>query len=176
VFNPPFQTKFEENEICIPPFGIRMLPHIQNADIDVGVVCDFSKFPDSPPWTFQTPEVCFNLAGFRKDSTSSLMYKSLYAELSLKFSSFRKIFTDGSKSDDGVAASAFCPVASERTRTKHIPTEGSVYTAELTALILALKMICQSKYTNFIIFSDSLSALEAIACRNIAHPELLEFF
>ena len=176
VFNPKYTAKFESSPNVIPPLGIRIRPHLQNADINLGSVCDFSKFPESPPWTFKTPEVCFDLASHRKDSTSSLAYKAFYAELCQKFPSFNKIFTDGSKSDEGVAASAFCSTAPLKPSTKHISSDSSVYTAELTALVLALKMISKSQHKNFLIFSDSLSALEAIAGRNLNHPQLLKFF
>ena len=56
-----------------------------------------------------------------------------------------------------------------------ILTDSSVYTAELTALNHALELIQASGRKKFIIFSDSLSALEAISGRNLKHPELLDF-
>ncbi|XP_076439394.1 uncharacterized protein LOC143278477 [Babylonia areolata] len=129
-----------------------------------------------PPWTFTTPEVRFDLASYRKDTTSSLAYRTYFSELCHKFPTFQGIFTDGSKSEDGVAASAFCPAFPDRPSTEHILSDSSVYTAELTALVLGLKMVLSSKQKRFMIFSDSLSALEAIACRNITHPKLLEFY
>ena len=42
-------------------------------------------------------------------------------------------------------------------------------------MLLALKLIYQSHHRQFLVFSDSLSALQAIAGRNLNHPMLLEF-
>ena len=97
-----------------------------------------SKFPDDPPWTFKTPTVRFDLSCFQKDSTSSLVYKSLFAELCHSFPNFHKIFTDGSKSAEGVASAAFSSTLGNSFLSKHIPDDSSAYTAKLTALVLAL--------------------------------------
>ena len=56
-----------------------------------------------------------------------------------------------------------------------LQADASIYTAELQALILALKLAYQSKERSFLILSDSLSALQAIATRSFEHPLLLEF-
>ena len=90
--------------------------------------------------------------------------------------SIKKIFTDGSKSEKGVAASAVLLSRDVKESCQRIPTDSSIYTAELTALNRALELIQASGGEKFIIFSDSLSALEAISGRNLKHPELLDFF
>ena len=174
VINPKFENKYNENPNCIPPFGIRLLPHVNDADIDTDIISDFSKFPDTPPWTFQTPDIRFDLASYRKHSTSSLAYKTYFAEMCEKFPNYEKVFTDGSKSE-GVAASAIYPLQ-DQSISKCISSDSSIYTAELTALILALKIIAKSKRKNFLICSDSLSALQAIESRNLKHPGLLKFY
>ena len=94
VMNPPCQEKFQENQSCIPPLGIRILPHLEDADINTDVISDDSKFPDSPPWMIKTPDVKFDLCSYKKESTNSLIYKSLFAELCQSYPNFLRIFDE----------------------------------------------------------------------------------
>lgn len=176
VFDGMFTKEYTKNPGCIPPFGIRIRPHAERAEINLGVINDFSKLPDAPPWTLSSPEIRFDLASYQKENTNSLVYKGLFGELCSKYPAHEKIFTDGSKTENGVAASAVHQTKGVKESTKRLPSDSSVYTAELTALNLALEMIQNTKKKRFIIFSDSLSALEAISRRNLNHPELLDFF
>ena len=139
VFNPQFEKKFEDSPHSLPPLGLRIRPHFKEADVNIGVVSDYPKFPEDPPWTLHSPEVRFDLATYKKDNTSSLAYKTYYAELCSKFPSFQKVFTDGSKSEAGVGSAAYCQTAPTEERSKHMCSDSSVYTAELRALSLALK-------------------------------------
>ena len=155
------QKKYEEKPSCIRPLGIRILPHLKEAGIEnISIICDFSKFPDSPPWTFATPEVLFDLCRLRKSCTSSLAYKALFSELCTRYPSFQTVFTDGSKSDEGVASAAY--LSRTQSCTSHIHSDSSVYTSELNALLLALGMLRSSQHREFLICTDSLSALQAI--------------
>ena len=56
----------------------------------------------------------------------------------------------------------------------HLLDEGSVYNAELQAILLALKHVYQSKGWNFMILSDFLSALQALQNLNTDHPLLVQ--
>ena len=49
------------------------------------------------------------------------------------------------------------------TKTTRMPDKSSIFIAELHAISLALAAIHHSKQKNFIIFSDSMSSLEAIS-------------
>ena len=51
-----------------------------------------------------------------------------------------------------------------------LPDNCSIYTAELHAVRLALKLICQSKKKAFLVLSDSLSVLKSIANLKCDHP------
>jgi len=48
-------------------------------------------------------------------------------------------------------------------KTTRLPNKASIFRAELHAISLALSLIRRSKEKNFIIFSDSMSSLEAIS-------------
>ena len=75
---------------------------------------------------------------------------------------------DGSKSDSGVG----CAVIHEGTAyTVKLPNTASIFfTAELTAVIAALDLVFHSSDSNFVIYSDSRSTLEAIKKFNSFHP------
>jgi len=49
------------------------------------------------------------------------------------------------------------------TKTTRVPNNASIFRAELYAISLALAVIRRRKEKNFIIFSDSMSSLEAIS-------------
>ena len=49
------------------------------------------------------------------------------------------------------------------TKTTRLPNKASIFRAELHAISLALSLIRRSKEKNFIIFSDSMSSLEALS-------------
>jgi ribonuclease HI len=77
------------------------------------------------------------------------------------------IYTDGSKDNDAVSSAAVC---GKRTVTLRLPSAASVFTAESYAICLALQIIETSDKRRFIIFSDSLSCLQAILHRKWQQP------
>ena len=81
-----------------------------------------------------------------------------------------QIYTDGSKVDKKVAAAAVLSVAPNSLFSCRPRDHCSVYTAELQAL----KQVYQSKEKKFMIFSDSLSALQVLKILKIDHPLLIQ--
>ena len=73
-----------------------------------------------------------------------------------------QIYTDDSKVDEKVAAAAMSSVAPNNPFSCRLTDHCSIYTAELQAILFALKQVYQSKEKKFMIFSDSLSALQAL--------------
>ena len=71
-------------------------------------------------------------------------------------------FTDGSKTEEGVAAAAVSTKRIKKTFTCRPPDDSSICTAELRAILLALKHVYYSKGKSFLILSDSLSSLQSI--------------
>ena len=66
-----------------------------------------------------------------------------------------------SKSEDGVAAAGICPQNYEKPYTCRLPNVSSVFTAELRAILLAVRHVYHSQENSFLILSDSLSSLQA---------------
>src|SRR6267154_475849 len=85
-------------------------------------------------------------------------------------------FVDASVSSDGkVGAALFLPAKNLTLKTR-LPNGLSVYYAEATAILLALKFAKENKFSNFCIISDSLHVLQDIKTSNIyssPHPSII---
>ena len=76
--------------------------------------------------------------------------KQLFLELSSSYPNHSKIFTDGSKCSEKVAAAAAADSNFKSPSLCRLPDNCSIYTAELHAIHLALRLICQSKKKSYI--------------------------
>ena len=110
---------------------------------------------DVSPWCMPVPVVRFNLTKLKKSETKPEQYKQLFLELS-SYPNHSKIFTDGSKCNEKVAAAAAADGNFQSPSWCRLPYNCSIYTAELHAIHLALRLICQSKKKPFLVLSDSL--------------------
>ena len=90
-------------------------------------------------------------------SKHGLWYIQLFLELT-SFPNHSKIFTDGSKCSEKVAAAAAADGNFQNPSLCSLADNCSIYTAELHDVHLVLKRICQS----FLMLSDSLSILKSI--------------
>ena len=98
--------------------------------------------------------------------TSSTFYMIKFKEIVENFS--EQIYTDSSKQGDRVGAAALIPNGAHKSI--RLPNKSSIYSAELRALLLALELIEGSTKKHFIIFSDSLSATQALKNPHPDHP------
>ena len=107
----------------------------------------------------------------KKDQTDPSKYLSLHIEVKDVFRDFNFIYTDGSVSDDMAAAAA---VIDNYSSIERLLYKSSIFSAELHALYLALDMVEKADdERNFITFSDSKSALQAILGQDWTHPLVL---
>ena len=116
-----------------------------------------------PPWKISEISVNWNLLNQADKIYSPLQTKILTREYIDSYSGYLNIFTDGSKqsNNNNTASAVYIPYFNVQI-SKRIPDLCSVYTAELIALLLALDWIRDVKPSNSVIFTDSLSALEAL--------------
>ena len=94
---------FEESESKIPPLGIRILPHLEQSKLDCNQIDDAPSL-DIAPWMLSAPTVRFVLTKLKKDTTNPETYKQLYLQHISEYPLSEKIFTDGWKTVEGVAA------------------------------------------------------------------------
>ena len=98
------------------------------------------------------------LSEFDKSSTSTV-FKSRFNEVKQKYLDFCHIYTDGSKVETKVASAYVCPYG---TRGYRLRDGCSIFTAEVEAINKALTYVNVSTRNSFLIFSDSMSVLQAI--------------
>ena len=77
------------------------------------------------------------------------------------------MYTDGSKDGEKVASAAILDGESYQFR---LPNNSSIFSAELKAIDLALNHIEQDAYWRYIIFTDSLSAMQALEGEKTDNP------
>ena len=134
------------------------------------------SLPDDPPWTVQKPYIDLFLTHQKKQLGDDCMFQSLFAELKGYYSDHRAIYTDGSKTENRVAAAATSDGLSAQVR---LPGNASIFTAELQALKMAFNIVKNCDDDRFIIFTDSLSSLQALDSNNCDHTfiqDILKLF
>ena len=160
-------TFLVENQV-IPTFGICIKESLEESDFDPGIIAKF-KFPETPPWTYPTAMVNLTLSYAKKYQTDPSKYLSLHNEVKDVFRDYDFIYTDGSASDDKAAAAA---VIDNSSSFECLPDKSSIFSTELHALYLALEWVemADDDERNFIIFSNSKSALQAISGQDWTRP------
>ena len=114
---------------------------------------------------------------FKKAETNPEQYKQLFLELSSSYPNHSKIFfTDGSKCNEKVAAAEAADSNFQSPSLCRFPDNCCIYTAELHAIHLALRLICQSKKKSFLVLSDFLSVLKSISNCKCENPLLVDLF
>ncbi|GBN18788.1 hypothetical protein AVEN_39713-1 [Araneus ventricosus] len=105
---------------------------------------------------------------FDKAHTAPEVYQQLFADHRDVYHNFIPIFTDGSKSS---LSTSFACVFINSTLSFQLHPSCSIFTAEITAILHALSQISSGPPDNYIIYSDSLSALESMTSLNrFSHP------
>ena len=159
VFNCKFKDPFEHKPNQIPPLSIRVQPDLRAVGFVKRNALIYS-IPATPPWLLKRPHINYNIHFSSKDNTSPEIYRNKFFEFCDHYKDFSQLYTDGSKMGNEVAAAV---VHGNVTKTTRLPNKASIFRAELYAISLALSLIRRTKEKNFIIFSDSMSSLEAIS-------------
>ena len=154
---------FTKNPNKQQPFGLRVREDMENLEILDEEVESFT-FPTWPPWKLSQLNIDLDLTRYNKSTTSKETFHRAFKNLSEKYSERTCIFTDGSKDFGSVGAAAY---SISNCLQQKLNGCSSIFTAEATAIDLALNLIKESSETSFIIFSDSLSCLKALKSVNI---------
>ena len=117
------------------------------------------------------PKVCLDLSVLAKKDTPSHVYIQKFKEIKDQYSYCIPIYTDGSKDNDRVGCGLIINNLSIKQR---LPSNASIFTAEVTAIDLALDTIAESDDDHFIIFSDSLSVLLSLHNKKMDNPLILQ--
>ena len=117
-----------------------------------------------PLWLMERAEVEVEVAGLTRDQSPSLQACITNELLENKYSQFLQMFTDGSVLEDGSAGAAFAIPEFHSLRKSFSLPPVSIFTAELTAILMALQHISEVRTPPcaMVICSDSRSALSSI--------------
>ncbi|GBM24263.1 hypothetical protein AVEN_22590-1 [Araneus ventricosus] len=151
----------------IPSFFTRAAELLNNLNLeDLQVVPNLKHH--LTPWKSHGLNFLNPFKTFDKANTAPEVYQQLFADHRDVYHNFIPIFTDGSKSS---LSTSFACVFINSTLSFQIHSSSSIFTAEITAILHALSEISSGPPDNFIIYSDSLSALESITSLNrFSHP------
>ena len=167
--NPDTINKFKNNEKLIKPFGLRVLEDLKNIHFSKKDIQQF-LFPDLPPWHLTKAKVDLQLTSHNKESTNTKTFKTEYKKLIEKYPGAELIFTDGSKSDSAVGAAA---LSSNTSHQRRLHPEASIFSAEATAIDMALDSVENSPNKSFLILSDSLSCITSLTNYTLLHPKIV---
>ena len=151
------------------PFALRVREDLLLEDLLEENVTEFS-FPSEPPWRLKPPQVDLSMTKNHKADTTSKTYKKMLNNIIQKYPNRKHIFTDGSKDFGCVGAAAYSTAASSQERLNGC---ASIFSAEASALSLALKIVKNCDEKSFLIFSDSLSCLKALKSFKISDMRIL---
>ena len=96
------------------------------------------KVMKTQPWKLIVPTVCFDSCKYKKSETDNTFYRLHYSESLESFTDYTHCFTDGSKDGDKTAAAFICQSFEF---SKRLPNKASIFTAELEAIVSALRYI-----------------------------------
>ena len=147
------------------PFQVRINEEIQDEAIKKQKINEVGCSA-YPPWLMPQVQICPKTIIKKKSSTEECRYKFLQHN-SHVHRNHTKVFTDGSKTSNGVGSAVFIDNTIHQSRLSNC---ASVFTAEMTAIINALSLINKRSELEFVIFSDSYSSIKAIEQFNPSHP------
>ena len=166
VFEPLYKDEYLEKETVIPPFSLRCEAYMNCINVDLEDVASH-KISEVPLWTCKSPTYNYYLASDKKATTDPLIFKNKLLEVKEQYYTHEEIYTDGSKDGDKVASAAILDGEFYQFR---LPNNSSVFSAELKAIDLALNHIEQDAYWRYIIYTDSLSAMQALEGETTDNP------
>jgi ribonuclease HI len=160
------------NKNLTPPFAIRIQEmklemNIQQINIKPAFSYRRSNI-NIPTWALSPPKINYELNKYSKRTTPEAVYRQLYSVIRAEqYYGYTEIYTDGSKSGDGVGAAAVCGMEK---RTATLTAESSIFSAETRAIELAINIIKENHNDKFAIMSDSISVLQALESLGHVHP------
>ncbi|XP_035215831.1 uncharacterized protein LOC118189355 [Stegodyphus dumicola] len=154
---------------CIPPFDLRIHSVIEEFNLNDLHPKSFDLFGIAP-WQAVNIHLLKIFGELKKSSTNDIQYQQIFLGHRSSYSNYKAIFTDGSKNHDHVGAAFVCD---KEIKSSKLHKAASVFSVETFAILNSVIFISRQNSRKFIIYSDSLSALESINT-NTSHPLVLE--
>ena len=145
----------------------RLLPH---QSYPINIMPALSYYTN--PYLLSCPQLCEGIACPMKKCFSDAELRSLFLEhVAASHGESCATYTDGSKSPEGVGLAV---VIQDNVTNKKLPSSASIFTAELRAILTAVMLSIRYEDHNFIIFSDSKSALQSVCDSFSRNPIVTE--
>ena len=115
------------------PFYARIVKYTTLAEITSTPTIP-RKYKKTAPWILKIPETNVHLAKYPKDQISSIEHRNNFQQLCSKYPNHQKVYTDASKTDEGVGFAIIC---GNMRKKFHLPKAASTFTAEACAILEA---------------------------------------
>ena len=159
VFDNTYMKLFDARPSAIPTFGLRIKQFLTASNIDLSNILETPSYFISPPWCMKPPKIVLDLVHLKNDQTDASIYQQRFIEIRDRYRDYIPVYTDGSRDRNAVACATVFP--SNTVISMRLPDSTSVFTAEVWAIIKALEQIKICTASKYIVFTDSLSCLQA---------------
>ena len=164
---------YDNKPNAIRSFGLIIAPLLTSANINKEQI-ETHSVSEIPSWCIRKPTIDLSLHSEKKSESNPHLLKQNFHELQSYYSDHEHIYTDGSKDEEKVGCAAAKYDDYKRMR---IPDGSSVFTAEAKATDLALDFVNNCTYADkFVIFSDSLSVLQALNHTSSKNSQIQHLF
>ena len=160
VFDNKYMKLFDVRPNAIRTFGIHIKQFLTASNIDFSDILETPSYFVLPPWCIKPPKIVLDLVHLKKDRTDTSVYQQLFMEIQDRYRDHISVYTDGSRDGNSVACATVFP--SDNIISMRLPDSASVFTAEVWAIIKALEQMKDSIASKYIVFTDSLSCLQAL--------------
>ncbi|XP_060864378.1 uncharacterized protein LOC132940688 [Metopolophium dirhodum] len=130
---------------------------MKDTNLDITQIITKEKIAQ-PPWA-SSYLINTELSCLYKQQTSPHIFKSFFKSIISNYNDSQEVYTDGSKTQEGVGFSIIFP---NKIFLHKLPPYCSIFTAEALAILMAIETILQEAHSNFIILSDSLSTIRSL--------------
>ena len=162
VFDNKYIKLFDARPNAIRTFGLRIKQFLTASNIEL------SDILETPSYFIKPRKIVLDLVHLKKDRTDASIYHQLFMEIRHRYRDYIPVYTDGSRDGNAVACATVFP--SNTVISLRLPDSASVFTAEVWAIIKALEQIKDSTASKYIVFTDSLSCLQAVHHVKLEHP------
>ena len=153
------------------PFSFRVKDFLEKLGVHKHNVCVY-KIPVVPPWKQPIVKYCKYFHDHKKNLSDDVI-KATFLEHKTLHADSISIYTDGSKSNAGVGFGVY---SVDLDFSGRLHDYASSFTAELYAVLNAIKSILVLDINNFTIYCDSLGVLELLESYDPIHPLVQEIF
>lgn len=168
--SPTLLPVFSSSPRLPTPFSVRMQSLLSHSSLPTLHVIPL-YVPPSPPWLVPAPNICTSVfSDTPKSLTPPALLRAQFLAHVTSHSTSTHIYTDGSKTTSGTGFAVLFPTRSFQVQ---LPTQSSVLTSELSAILYALQHLPHSS-SSFTIFTDSQNSLALLHSSRSAHPLVRE--